>query len=222
MILTNMVTTSKENYLEVIFHLETEYRTAATMKIAKRLNISPASVSEKLKNLHNEGLVKYSPYQGASLTLKGRNIAIDVVRRHRLSERFLQDILGLGWDQVHEEAKKLEHDLSRLVSDKLYKVLGRPKTCPHGNPVPDAKGRIKEEPSFPLTTLRKNDHARIIKITDENPKLLNYLATLGLMPKTKIFIEEKVSSAGPLIIKVGNASYALGKNITESIFVKKI
>jgi DtxR family Mn-dependent transcriptional regulator len=216
-----MVTISKENYLQVIFHLYTEFGTATTVNIAKHLHISPSSVSERLQSLHHEGLVNYSPYKGASLTPKGRNIAIDVVRRHRLSERFLQDILGLKWDQVHHEAKKIEHVLSKIVSDRLDKVLGRPKTCPHGNPVPDTKGHIKEEQSYPLISLHKNDHVKIIKIVDEDPKLLNYLATLGLMPKVKISIEEKTSS-GPIIIKVGNSSYALGKNIAESIWVKKI
>ncbi len=216
-----MVTTGKENYLQVIFHLNTKSGVATTVNIAKHLHISPSSVSEKLKNLHTEGLIKYSPYKGAILTPKGRNIAIDVVRRHRLSERFLQDMLGLKWDQVHSEAKKIEHVLSKLVSDKLDKVLGRPKTCPHGNPVPDAKGHIREEQSCPLTTLHKNNQAKIIKITDEDPKLLNYFATLGLMPKIIISIEEKTPS-GTIIIKVGNSSYALGKNIAESIWVKKI
>ncbi len=211
-----------EDYLEVIFHLESEGKSATTMEISKHLHITPASVTEKLKSLHMKGLIKHIPYKNVFLTQKGRKNALDIVRRHRLSERFLQDMLGLSWNQVHEEAHKIEHCLSKKVSNKLFTLLGKPKTCPHGNPIPDANGRIREEQLFPLITLKRHDHAKIIKIVDEDPKLLNYLATLGLMPKTQISIEEKVSSAGPIIIRVGKASYALGGNIAESIWVKKI
>lgn len=216
-----MSTYSNEDYLEVVFHLESEGKSATTMEISRHLRIAPASVTEKLKSLQSKGLIKHIPYKKVYLTKKGRTIALDIVRRHRISERFLSDMLGLGWNQVHEEAHKIEHGLSKKVTDKLDTVLGKPKTCPHGNPVPDINGNISEEPSYPLITLKKHDHVRIIKIIDEDPKLLNYLATLGLMPKIKISIEEKTYS-GPIIIKVGKASYALGKNIAESIWVRKI
>ncbi|MDD5131263.1 MAG: metal-dependent transcriptional regulator [bacterium] len=216
-----MATKNQEDYLETIFHLESEGKTPTTQDIAQHLKISPASVSENLKKLAKEELVKHSPYKGVALTLKGKNIAVDVVRRHRLAERFLVDKLGLKWEKVHEEAHKIEHGISKVVGNKLYEVLGKPKTCPHGNPLPDAKGHIKEERSYPLNTLQKNDKAKIVKITDEDPKLLCYLATLGLMPKMKIRIEEKAPFDGPIMVRIGEATYALGKKIAESIWVKK-
>ncbi|MDD5258851.1 MAG: metal-dependent transcriptional regulator [bacterium] len=216
-----MPTKNQEDYLETIFHLESEERTPTTQEIARHLKISSASVSENLKKLAKDDLVKHSPYKGVTLTPKGRNIALDVVRRHRLAERFLVDKLGLKWEKVHEEAHKIEHGISRVVGNKLYEVLGKPKTCPHGNPLPDAKGHIKEELSYPLDTLQKNDKAKIVKITDEDPKLLCYLATLGLLPKMKIRIEEKAPFDGPIMVKVGEATYALGKKIAESIWVRK-
>jgi len=217
-----MITKTKEDYLETIFHLESEKKVPTTQEIANHLKISSAAVSENIKKLAKEGLVKHTPYKGASLTAKGQAIAVDVVRRHRLSERFLVDKLGVKWEEVHGEAHKLEHGISKVIEDKLYKILGEPKTCPHGNPVPDLNGNIKEEASKQLVDFDKNDKLRIVKITDEEPKLLCYLATLGLMPKTLIKIEQKAPFNGPIMVKVGNAVYALGRKIAEAIWGRKI
>lgn len=216
-----MLLKTKEDYLETIFHLESEGRNASTKEVASHLKISSASVSEHLKKLAKEGLIKHVPYQTVSLTSKGKRIALDVVRRHRLSERFLTDKLGVKWEEAHGEAHKLEHDISKVVGDKMYRILDRPKICPHGNPIPDANGRIKEEPSKPLVDFEKNDKLKIVKITDEEPKLLCYLATLGLMPRTQIKVEQKAPFNGPVMVKVGNAVYALGRKIAESIWVRK-
>lgn len=216
-----MLVKTKEDYLEIIFHLESEGRNATTKEIASHLKISSASVSEHLKKLAQEGLIRHEPYQEAALTAKGKKIALDVVRRHRLSERFLADKLGVKWEEVHGEAHKLEHDISKVVGDKMYQMLDRPKICPHGNPIPDADGRIQEEPSRPLVDFEKNDKLKIVKITDEEPKLLCYLATLGLMPRIQIKVEQKAPFNGPVMVKVGNAVYALGRKIAESIWVRK-
>lgn len=212
---------SQEDYLETIFHLESEGQAATTQEIANHLKISAAAVSENLKKLATDQLINYLPYLGVSLKPKGRAIAADVVRRHRLSECFLVNKLGIKWEEVHDEAHKLEHSISPVVGDKLFAALGKPKTCPHGNPLPDAKGRVKEDHARQLSTLNKNDRAEIIKITDEEPKLLSYLATLGLMPRVKITIEEKAPFNGPIMVKVGRSSYALGKKVAAAIWVRK-
>ncbi|MDD5593495.1 MAG: metal-dependent transcriptional regulator [Candidatus Margulisbacteria bacterium] len=217
-----MILKTKEDYLEIIFHLESEGKKAATNEIASHLKISSASVSEHLRKLAKEGLISYQPYKEIALTAKGKKIAVDVVRRHRLTERFLTDKLGIKWEEAHGEAHKLEHDISKVVGDKMYKMLGEPETCPHGNPVPDANGRIKEEPSQPLVDFDKDDKLRIVKITDEEPKLLCYLATLGLMPKTQIKVEQVAPFNGPIMVKVGSAVYALGRKIAEAIWVRKV
>lgn len=217
-----MLLKTKEDYLETIYHLESGNGNATTKDIAEHLKISSASVSEHLKKLTKEGLIRHAPYREISLTPKGKKIALGVVRRHRISERFLIDKLGMKWEEAHDEAHKLEHDISKDVENKIYGILGEPKTCPHGNPVPDANGRITEEPSKPLTEFEKNDKVRIIKITDEEPKLLCYLATLGLMPKTRIEVEQKAPFKGPIMIKAGSAVYALGREIAKAIWVKKL
>lgn len=216
-----MLAKTREDYLEIIFHLESEGKSVITSEIASHLKISEPSVSEHLKKLADEGLINHLPYKGVSLTAKGKKLAVDIVRRHRLSERFLTDKLGVEWEKVHEEAHKMEHGISKVVGDKMYEMLGEPKTCPHGNPVPDKEGRIREIPSRPLVDFDKNDRLTIVKITDEEPKLLCYLATLGLMPRKQIKIEQKAPFHGPVMIKAGGAVYALGRKIAESIWVRK-
>lgn len=217
-----MITNNAEDYLEIIFHLESEGKICSTKEIAKHLNISPASVSENIKKMADKNLLKYLPYKGVRLSDKGKKLAIDVVRRHRISERFLVDKLGFKLEDAHDEAHKLEHGISKSVGNKIYEMLGKPKTCPHGNPMPNPDGIIKEEKSYILSIFNKKDRVKIIKITDEDPKIISYLATLGLMPRINIVIEEKAPFNGPIIVRIGNATYALGKIITDSIWCKKI
>jgi DtxR family Mn-dependent transcriptional regulator len=217
-----MITKTKEDYLEIVFHLESEGKVATTHEMAKHLKISLASVSENIKKLAKEDLLIYSPYKGVRLSAKGKKIAVDVVRRHRLSERFLVDKLGVKWERAHDEAHKMEHGISKVVEDKMYKMLGEPKTCPHGNPMPDSKGRIKDDHSSPLVDFAKKDMIEIVKITDENPKFLCYLATLGLMPRKHVRIEEKAPFSGPVMLKLGDSIYALGRKVAENIWGRKI
>jgi DtxR family Mn-dependent transcriptional regulator len=216
------ITKNQEDYLEIIFHLITEDGLAATQKIAEHLKISPASVSENLIKLAQNKLIKYSPYHGAKLTRKGKRLALKMVRRHRLAEQYLVNKLGIKWERSHLEAHQFEHGISKLTGEQMDRALGHPKTCPHGNPIPDCQGKITQEPSYPLTILKKNDRAKIIKITDEEPKLLHYLATLGLLPKTNLLVVERAPLKGPIMIRVGRATYALGRTVAKSIWVKKI
>lgn len=214
-----MVTTAQENYLKIIFHILEEQPAATTSGIAGHLNISPASVSEKIKQLAKDRLVLYEPYKGVTLTKAGKKYAVSAIRRHRISERFLYDMVGIDWKHVHAEAKRMESGISDRVGRRLYTLLKNPKTCPHGNPVPDEKGRISEPASHPLHTLKKGDSAIVRKITHEDPNLLTYLATLGLMPEVKISVEEKAVMNGPVIVRIGNATYALGASVVRNIWV---
>jgi DtxR family Mn-dependent transcriptional regulator len=216
------ITKNQEDYLEIIFHLITEDGLAATQKIAEHLNISPASVSENLLKLAENKLIKYSPYHGAKLTRKGKRLALKMVRRHRLAEQYLVNKLGIKWERSHLEAHQFEHGISKLTGEQMDRALGHPKTCPHGNPIPDSHGKIKQPVSYPLTNLKKNDKAKIIKITDEEPKLLCHLATLGLLPKTDLTVVEKAPLKGPIMVRVGRATYALSQAVAKAIWVKKI
>jgi DtxR family Mn-dependent transcriptional regulator len=134
----------------------------------------------------------------------------------------LTDVLRLEWSKAHDAACKLEHVFAdKELSRPLEKALGNPKTCPHGNPIPSASGRMAEEKSELLTNLSQGDSGVIVKVTDERQDMLQYLATLGLVPGASISIEEKAPFNGPIMVKVMGASYALGKNVASVIWVRK-
>jgi DtxR family Mn-dependent transcriptional regulator len=156
------------------------------------------------------------------LTPKGERTARTLVRRHRLSERFLTDVLGLDWETAHREACRLEHVISPEVEEKLDEMLGKPDTCPHGHPIPDEKGRIKEEGEIkPLCDLCPDEKGCIDRVEEEEPQLLNYLASLGLMPDVEVEVKEVAPFGGPLLIKVGDTQYALGREVASKIWTRK-
>jgi DtxR family transcriptional regulator, Mn-dependent transcriptional regulator len=208
-----------QEYLEALHNLESKGRPVRPVSIATRLGVSASAVSEMLKRLRSEGLIERTADQGALLTEKGRREASRMVRRHRLAERFLVDILGLPWYGAHEEACKLEHALSAESEEGLARLLGDVETCPHGNPIPDAEGNVAEERSEALCDLQPRESGRIVKITDESHAELQHLATLGLLPGVNVTVEERAPFSGPILVSVGRAKYALGRDIAARIWV---
>ena len=179
------------------------------------------TTSNMIDHLEREGLLEHEHYRGVRLTPKGTYAALSVVRRHRLSEKLLTDILHIDWSNAHDAACKLEHSLTTEVTDSLDRVLGRPRTCPHGNPIPTETGEIVEEEGTQLSELKAGDRATVAKVTEEKTEMLQYFATLGLFPGTNVCVQEKAPFNGPLMVKVGNASYALSREIASLIWVKK-
>lgn len=218
---TNSISKESEEYLEAIYKLEQRDGSAKTMQLANELKVMPGSITNTIENLEKRRLVIHEPYKGVKLTEKGRKLALKIIRRHRLAERLLTDILHLDWSKVHDEACKLEHNLSETIEKPLENALGNPKTCPHGNPIPSEQGEIKEAKSELLTSLNLGESGVITKITEEKQDLLQYLATLGLVPGASVEIKEKAPFNGPIIVKAMGASYALGRNIASVIWVKK-
>jgi len=216
------VSSTIEEYLEAIYTLQERSGSAKTTELAERLNVALGTITNTIESMEKQKLIVHEPYKGVKLTAKGRKIALDVVRRHRLSERLLTDILQLEWSKAHDIACKLEHAIAgEDIIKPLEKALGHPKTCPHGNPIPTESGRLTEEESELLTNLSPGDSGVIVKITDERKDMLQYLATLGLVPGASVSIEEKAPFNGPIIVKVMGASYALGKTVASVIWVKK-
>jgi len=216
------VSSTIEEYLEAIYTLQERNGSAKTTELAKRLKVTLGTITNTVESMEKQNLVVHEPYKGVKLTAKGRKMALDVVRRHRLSERLLTDILRLEWSKAHDIACKLEHAISgEDVIKPLEKALGHPKTCPHGNPIPSESGRLAEEKSELLTHLRQGESGVIAKITDERQDMLQYLASLGLVPGASVSIEEKAPFNGPIMVKVMGASYALGRNVASVIWVKK-
>ena len=219
---TEEISATVEEYLEAIYRLEEKKGSAKTGDLAKELNVTLGTITNTIENMEKQNLVIHKPYKGVKLTKKGRKLALDVVRRHRLSERLLTDILRLEWSKAHDAACKLEHAIAdEDILKPLEEALGKPKTCPHGNPIPTESGKVVEEKSELLTSLNLGEECTIVKITDERQDLLQYLATLGLVPGANVQIEEKAPFNGPIMVKVMGASYALGRNVASVIWVRK-
>jgi DtxR family Mn-dependent transcriptional regulator len=215
-------TSSEEEYLERIYRFEESgKKRVKTTDLAKDLGVSPASVTEMLsKNLSKKGLIDYEPYKGVKLTKKGKTLASSMVRKHRLAERLLVDVVGVNWDESHEEACKLEHALSEGVLEKLEKVLGKPASCPHGNVIPDQDGNIAPDNSQPLTNYEPPSEVEVTRISNERADLLNQLCSLGIFPGVKLKLMQKTPLGGPLLVNLGKCQIAVGNDIAKQIRVK--
>ncbi len=209
-----------EEYLEYIYKLQEMHESATTSKLAERLELSPSSVSEMLKQLEQKGLVKYAE-KGVVLTKEGELKAKKVIRKHRLSERLLTDILGFKWDKVHEEACRLEHDISPEMEEKIEEKLGNPKTCPHGYPIPDEKGVVAHDNTVKLSELTAGEVGAIVSVFEENPEMLQYLGSLGLYPQVEVEVKSIAPFGGPILVMVAGEGKSLGKELTEKILVLK-
>lgn len=213
-------TQNAEEYLEAIFKLQMGPDPVTVTRLAGELGVAPPSVSEMIGRLRAAGLVE-QPGEDRRITLtrEGAAEGASLVRRHRLSERFLVDYLDMPWDAVHEEACKLEHVLSPEVEARLAEQLGNPRTCPHGHVIPDEDGSIVEPEMRPLSELGPGDEAVIGCVTEEKSDLLRYLACLGLLPETPVTVESVAPFNGPLLVRVGGSQYALGREVTDKILV---
>jgi DtxR family Mn-dependent transcriptional regulator len=210
-----------QEYLEAIYKLHADGRKLGTTELGKELAVSPASATEMMERLVDKGLVEKSKEKGIALTHRGRKAALELIRKHRISERFLVDVLGMDWKDVHPEACKLEHVISPEVESRMEALLENPTTCPHGHPIPDRKGHTVEEHVRPLSSLKRSQSGIIAKISEERRELLEYLATLGMMPESLVLVEQVAPFDGPLLIRVNGASYALGREVAEKIWVKE-
>jgi DtxR family Mn-dependent transcriptional regulator len=214
------VTQQAEEYLEAIYRLEQKGGFARTMELARNLNVVPGSVTNTIENLKRKGLVIHKPYKGVKLTETGRKIASSVLRRHRLAERLLTDILHLDWSEVHDQACKLEHALSPEVVKPLEKALGHPKRCPHGNPIPTSCGGIIEEETMALSELGAKTAGVVVKIIEEKTEALQQLARLNLTPGKRVQVENIVPGDSLAIIVEGE-SCTIDSDLASIIYVKK-
>jgi len=219
--MTVEITAVVEEYLEGIYRLQEKDGVARTSDIVKSLKVAFGTVTNTVERLEKEGYVTHEPYKGVKLTEKGLKIALQVVRRHRLAERLLTDILKVEWDKAHDAACKLEHGITDEIIKPLEKALKHPKTCPHGNPIPTKCGGIIEEKSQPLAKLNEREQGIIVKITDEESDLLHYLDKIGLVPGASIEIVEKAPFNEPITLKVDGTNRTLSRSMASIIQVKR-
>jgi DtxR family Mn-dependent transcriptional regulator len=176
----------------------------------------------QIQSLISRSLISLDATGMLALTAAGRERARALLRRHRLVERHLTDVLGLDWTRAHEEADKLEHQVSAEEEQTLAERLGNPETCPHGNPIPHAQADAASIALTSLAACAAQTHATITRISTETPDALRHLATLGLLPNVEIEIENKAPFGGPVMVRVGRAHYALGHDLATRIWVKEI
>lgn len=210
-----------EDCLQAVHRMEARGRPADVGEVAAFARITPATAGEALRELRTRGLVENGRPGQVTLTTEGRRQAAGVLRRHRLSERLFADILGLPWDRVHDEAMRFEHALTPEAEARLATLLNHPETCPHGGPIPAADGSLTVPATRPLDQVPAGGRVWIQQIVEEEAPFLRYLASLGLLPRAELTVEEVAPFGGPLLVQVGDARYALGRDVAAKILVRE-
>jgi DtxR family Mn-dependent transcriptional regulator len=210
---------STEEYLEAVYRLEREGPGVSTSGLAADLGVAPASVSGMLKKLGADGYLTYEARGQASLTEKGLTVAVRVMRRNRLAEVFLHDMLGMPWDEVHVEACRLEHAISERVEERLVAVLGDPKVCPHGLPIPaaDLSAPVRDEAR--LADVPAGSTVRVVAVGEDIPETLRYLDRIGLRPGAMVEVVERGPMSGPLTVQAGAGRHAISLELARSIAI---
>jgi DtxR family transcriptional regulator, Mn-dependent transcriptional regulator len=210
---------SVEDYVKAIWEVAGS-GAASTKDVAERLSIAPPSVTNMFVRLQEMGLVEYERYRGASLTRRGREEALRLIRRHRLIETFLLEHLGYSWREVHEEAERLEHAVSDGFTERLAEFLGHPDQDPHGDPIPAADGSLAPDDSFPLGEATAGQRVRISKVGDD-PSTLEYLGDHGLVPGRLLSVREVRDLDGVITVEDEDGeSHALGAPLAGAVFVR--
>jgi len=215
-----MLSFTEENYLKAIYHLsEGGSRAVSTNELAEAMNTKAASVTDMIKKLSAKDLISYEKYYGVNITNKGKLEALRVVRKHRLWETFLVQKLGFTWDEVHEVAEQLEHIRSERLIDKLDKFLGFPKVDPHGDAIPDGKGRFKTQPQIPVDQLKAGYQGVIVAVKDSDSDLLKYLDKIGAKPGRKIKVLSKEEYDDSMEIQLNEKKVFISKEVSKNILV---
>jgi len=211
-----------EDYLKAIYDLAGRSGTASTNDVASRLGVAPASVTGMIRRLSSQGLLEYERYRGVRLSEEGRVVALRTIRRHRIIELYLTEMLGYAWDRVHDEAERLEHAASDELVERMALALGNPTSDPHGAPIPTADGEVDERRHRTLAELEIGIAARMVRVSDKNPGLLRYLAEIDLTPGATVRVLARAPFDGPLTLQVGDAEPVVGQGLAEHVLVEEV
>lgn len=212
--------TSEENYIKAIFHLQQQEGMVTTNELAGELKTKPASVTDMMKKLKVKKLLNYQPYQGFRLTNEGNKVALGIIRRHRLWEYFLAEKLKFTWDEVHEVAEDLEHVTNKKLIDKLDEYLGFPRVDPHGDPIPDANGKIEYTRKICLTDLPVNTVAAVSSVSDHSSEILELLEHKKINIGTRLEVKKRFEYDSSLEVRIGRQPIiTITKQLAENIFV---
>jgi DtxR family Mn-dependent transcriptional regulator len=214
------LTAPVEDYLKAIYAIGRGTGAAATTDIAQRLALAPASVSGMVRRLAEQGLLAYERYHGVKLTESGRRAALRTLRRHRIIEAYLAKALGYPWDRVHDEAERLEHAASDELVDRMAVTIGEPEVDPHGAPIPTRDGAVDETVYTSLAELAIGVTGMVVRVADEDPEMLRYLAELAILPGRRITVKARAPFDGPITLIVGRQELSIGPALAEHVLME--
>ena len=217
-----MLTGPVEDYLKAIYEIGRGTVAVATNDIAQRLNIAPASVSGMVRRLADQGLLGYERYRGVTLTDAGRRAALRTIRRHRIIESYLSSALEYPWDRVHDEAERLEHAASDELVDRMAKAIGEPVVDPHGAPIPSREGLVDETEYLTLDELGAGYGARVVRVSDDDPEMLRYLAELEIIPGAELVVVSRAPYQGPISLRIAGHLLAIGPALAGQVMVEPL
>jgi DtxR family Mn-dependent transcriptional regulator len=218
---TGDLTVAVQDYAKAIYTLEARDGVASTTDLATLLEVRPASVSGMLRKLSALGLVEHERYRGVRLTERGRRVALEVIRHHRLLELFLVENLGMTWDEVHAEAEVLEHALSEELEELIAEKLGNPTVDPHGDPIPSRELKLAETAAPALSELEPGEAATFVRISDSDPEMLRFLGERGIVPGARLELVERQPFDGPLFVRAGSEVHVLGATLARAMRVRR-
>ena len=212
---------SKEDYLSIIFKFQDMSGEIRPIAIAKKLKVSQAAVTDMIKKLAADKYIIYEKYRGIHLTRRGEEFARNMVRRHRIWEVFLQRIIGMPWEKVHQEAHRLEHSSSDELINRLEILLRYPEFDPHGDPIPSKEGKMpKIKKHHPLSDLIGGESGIVVRVNDFDEQFLNYLTALGIRLKETIHVKEKRDFDNSLLVQIKGKPWNISQQLADNIFVE--
>ena len=215
------LTVAVQDDAKAIYTLESRHGAASTNDLAALLEVRPASVSGMLRKLSDLGLAEHERYRGVRLTQRGRRVALEVIRHHRLVELFLVESLGMTWDEVHDEAEVLEHALSEELEELIATKLGNPTVDPHGDPIPSRELKLAETDAPALAELEPGETATFVRVSDADPEMLRFLGERDVVPGTRLELVERQPFDGPLFVRAGNEVHVLGATLARAMRVER-
>lgn len=211
-----------EDFLKAVYLLQQEHERVQTSVLAEALGIAAPSTTEMAKKLARANLVEHEPYRGIRLTSAGKRVALEIVRNHRLLELFLVRSLGYGWDEVHEEAERLEHAVSDRLAQRIAEYLGHPAFDPHGDPIPSPEGNVYQRELTPLSEWPVGKVGQIARLRDQSPEMLRYLAEKGLTMGAEVTVTNVDPFEGPVTLTVDNTSQVIGVNVAQYVLIARL
>ncbi|HJP60371.1 MAG TPA: metal-dependent transcriptional regulator [Gemmatimonadaceae bacterium] len=218
----NALTAPVEDYLKAIYAIGKGMGPAATNDIAQRLDLAPASVSGMVRRLADQGLLAYERYHGVKLTEAGRRAALRTLRRHRVIEAYLAEALNYPWDRVHEEAERLEHAASDELVDRMAATIGEPEVDPHGAPIPTRDGSVDETVYRSLAELEVGSAGIVVRVSDEDPEMLRYLAELSIVPGKRLTVKSRAPFDGPITLIIARQELSIGPALAAQVMVAPV